>query len=358
MTSKPIDRLYTRLNLITIIAVYLLIMVGGIVRSTGSGMGCPDWPKCFGNYLPPTDASELPKNYKEIYSQKRHEKNLRVASMMRTIGMESLANRITSDNSILIEQTFNPTKTWVEYINRIVGVLVGLFILSSFVKSFSYWSHNKKITILSFCALLLVSFQGWIGSIVVSTNLLPGIITFHMLLAIGLIALLLYIRFETQENKRVIEKKRPNSVQGLLIVCIILLLTQIVLGTQVREAIDTIANHLGEKARVQWVDSLGLTFYLHRSYSLVILTLHLILLFRLFRTLNLVGTSVVLSWTLILLILLEIVTGTILVNFALPYMIQPVHLFLALLIFGIQYYLLLMVRESSNINKRLVNASK
>ncbi|MEQ6121891.1 COX15/CtaA family protein [Reichenbachiella sp. MALMAid0571] len=357
MTAKPIDRLYTRLNLITIIAVYLLIMVGGIVRSTGSGMGCPDWPKCFGNYLPPTDVSELPENYKEIYSQKRHEKNLRVASMMRTLGMENLAGRITNDNSILIEQTFNPTKTWVEYVNRIVGVLVGLFILSGFIKSFSYWSHNRKITILSFCALLLVSFQGWIGSIVVSTNLLPGMITFHMLLAIGLIALLLYIRFDLQENRRVIDKKRPKSVKGLLIVCIILLLTQIVLGTQVREAIDTIAAHLGETSRVRWIDNLGLTFYLHRTYSLVILTLHIILLIRLFRTLNLVGTSVVLSWSLILLILLEIVTGAILVYFALPYLIQPIHLFLALLIFGIQYYLLLIVNESSNINKRLANAN-
>ena len=88
---------------------------------------------------------------------------------------------------------------------------------------------------LSLLGLLLVIFQGWIGSIVVSTNLLPGMITFHMLLAIGLIALLLNIRFKmTMDREKLEIKKENNSVKSILVACIILLLTQIVLGTQVR----------------------------------------------------------------------------------------------------------------------------
>ena len=58
------------------------------------------------------------------------------------------------------------------YINRLIGVVIGLLILATLIKSLSLWSQDKWIPFTAFFALMLVSFTGWVGSIVVSTNLL------------------------------------------------------------------------------------------------------------------------------------------------------------------------------------------
>ena len=107
---------FRRISLITVIAVYFLILVGGIVRSTGSGMGCPDWPKCFGSWVPPTSGNQLPNYYQDIYLAKRVEKNNRFIAQLESLGFHEKASEIKMI-SILIEEEFNPIKTWIEYIN-------------------------------------------------------------------------------------------------------------------------------------------------------------------------------------------------------------------------------------------------
>jgi cytochrome c oxidase assembly protein subunit 15 len=323
-------RAFYKLSLSTLIAVYILILVGGIVRSTGSGMGCPDWPKCFGSYVPPTSVSELPENYKEVYSQYREKKNKKFARYLHAIGMEETAEKLLNDRSVLVEADFNPTKTWIEYINRLVGVLIGFLIFAVFVSSLKYWNTDRKLTVISFITFIMVGFQGWIGSFVVSSNLTPWTITIHMMLALLVVGLLIYLVTHSRHGNNTTYQAR---LVWWLIPCIVLLLIQVVLGTQVREAIDLVAQKF---PRNSWIDNIQPEFVLHRSFSWVLLVFHIGLVRNLGKTTGRKTFPV----TLILLILASILTGIGMAYFAIPAFLQPIHLLLATVTFGMQIFLL------------------
>jgi heme a synthase len=111
--------------------VILLILVGGIVRGTGAGMGCPDWPKCFGQYIPPTQVEELPVGYQTLFLERRLKKNERLAKMLDRFGATAVADQIRNDPSVREAEPFNALKTWIEYVNRLLGALTGLFVLAT-----------------------------------------------------------------------------------------------------------------------------------------------------------------------------------------------------------------------------------
>lgn len=330
-------RSFRRLTISTLIAVYLLILVGGIVRSTGSGMGCPDWPKCFGNWVPPGSVSELPENYKEIYAEHRNKKNLRFAKYLNALGMEDTAEQLLNNPTVLIERDFNPTKTWIEYINRIVGVIIGFLIFAVFISSLRLWKSDKTLTLTAAFTFILVGFQGWLGSFVVSTNLTPWTITVHMFLALLIVALLIYIIHQSSFRTEI------PSYLGFwwLLTCMTVLLVQILLGTQVREAIDHVAQGL---AREAWIANLGADFILHRSFSWLVVIVHVGLIVKMRKT---EGSKVFLL-ALIVLILGTILTGAGMALFAVPPFLQPVHLLFATLTFGMQFLLLLKLSRKEN----------
>ena len=332
------ERLFRRFTAVTIIAVYLLIAVGGVVRSTGSGMGCPDWPKCFGSWVPPTNVDQLPEDYKEDYVQQRVEKNKKFSKYLTALGFDDLAYQVENDPSILVEEDFNAAKTWVEYVNRLIGAGIGLLIFGPLVLSIRYWKKDRPITVLSFIAFVLVGFQGWIGSIVVSTNLLQWMITIHMLLAIVIVCLLIYVYYRSKRQILDIKLLAAAKLKWITITCLVLTLVQVVLGTQVREGIDTVAEIA---ARSEWISNLGLTFLIHRSYSILLLALHVYLFYLMMSNEEL---KPLLKWLLII-VIAEILSGAIMAYFGVPAFIQPIHLLLGTLIIGVQYYLLLLINQ-------------
>jgi cytochrome c oxidase assembly protein subunit 15 len=145
MSTSALKNRFRKVNLISIILLFVLILAGGVVRSTGSGMGCPDWPKCFGMYVPPTSSAELPKDYKDKYVAGRLAKNQRFAKTLDVFGFSDLARRIRDDKSILVPEEFNAAKTWTEYVNRLLGEITGLALLLTAILSFAYRKENKLI---------------------------------------------------------------------------------------------------------------------------------------------------------------------------------------------------------------------
>ncbi|HMR20116.1 MAG TPA: COX15/CtaA family protein, partial [Sphingobacterium sp.] len=150
------EKRFVKTNRLTIIVLFLVIAAGGIVRSTGSGMGCPDWPRCFNRVIPPTDISQLPDGYEQHYIEGRVKKNLRFAKMVEFFGYPEMADKIRHDESILTHEEFNAAKTWTEYINRLFGVAAGFCLLFTAIFSFTYIKTKTSIFVWSVLNLFAV----------------------------------------------------------------------------------------------------------------------------------------------------------------------------------------------------------
>jgi cytochrome c oxidase assembly protein subunit 15 len=214
---------FQRLCLSTTAATYFLILVGGFVRASGAGLGCPDWPRCFGSWIPPSSADQLPARF---------------------------------DRAL-----FNPALMWTEYLNRLLGVIVGFLILATVISAWRHQRHNRRVFWSVIGALLLTGFQGWLGGRVVANALAAWIVTIHMILALIIVQLLLYATVRSDGNAPV---RFSLPVAGLILVTMV----QIGVGTQVRGAIDTAIgagiSRGAALAAVGWVDDL------HRNTALVV----------------------------------------------------------------------------------------
>lgn len=315
LTNKR-EQQFRRLALLTVIIIYLVILAGGIVRGTGSGMGCPDWPTCFGQWVPPTEVSQLPSNYQEIYGHRGY-----------------------------ADTTFNVAKTWTEYVNRLLGVLTGIFIFLTFLASLRFLRKDSIITLLSFISFLLVGFQGWLGAKVVSNLLAPWIVTLHMLLAIVIVGLLVYVTARSYSGMIAAQKlKNYRFINQVLVISSIVLLTQILLGTQVREEVDYVAKRLGDAGRINWVNFLGTKFFIHRSFSWVVVFSQVLWFWQLRKEQKAGLISRLGNWIIILTVA-QILTGIILAYLGMPAYAQPLHLTISVITLGIQFVLILLLNR-------------
>ena len=320
---------------IALVLVYLVIIAGALVRMTGSGMGCPDWPKCFGYYIPPTEEKELLYTAGKEYSKGQviiKDETLLVAKdhFVASTDFESIHWEKYTKHDYAI---FNPLHTWVEYINRLVGALAGIACLIVLFFSFGYWKENKKLFFYSLLICFLMGFQAWLGKTVVDSVLNPYKITTHMLAALLIVAVQLYVIYSVQEKKRT--KIVDTEFKWVLLVALGLTIMQIIFGTQVRESVDTIVE-IGLPKEV-WLQNPKGGFYTHRSFSILIVFANAFLFWR-NRKLDLGFTKI--NWVIALLCV-EILSGMAMYYFNFPFGTQTIHVVIATILFGLQLYLIL-----------------
>lgn len=319
MAKKIVDtdgvtRRFYRLSRITLIILYFLIFAGVLVRSTGAGMGCPDWPKCFGQWIPPVSEMQLPENYQEIY--KDH-------------GYDSMR--------------FNVVKTWTEYLNRLLGAVFGFFTLALALSSLMMWRHDRLLVYLSFIVMVLTGIQAVLGAIVVYTNLLPSMVSVHMIVAVLILAFMVWIMVRTRSMLGV--SLPPMGMKRLfwpILGALLLFVLQMILGLNVREVVDSVALQSQFSDRHLWAEALGNELLYHRGLAigvLVVLSWISILLFRLGKISLRIRR---LAWMLLLFLIIEMAVGSALVLFDFPMILQPFHLLLAVWLFGMLFELFLM----------------
>lgn len=221
---------FQRLALTTTVLTYLLIAVGGLVRASGSGLGCPDWPHCFGSWIPPTSAAQLPPQFDAA--------------------------------------KFNVTQTWIEYVNRLLGVSVGLAILATTIAAWRRHRDRPTIVWPVVVAVLLTGFEGWLGGRVVAHALAPWIVTAHLVVALVIVQLLLWATVEAftpRDRATATTADRPLGWTAWAVTA--LLLVQIAIGTQVRGGVD---DALESVPRDQALAAVGSVDRTHRDVAAVV----------------------------------------------------------------------------------------
>ena len=132
---------FQKLAAATVVTTILLVTIGVVVRATGSGMGCPDWPLCHGQVIPP----------------------------------------------------LNDGQAWIEWIHRTVAAIIGFEILG--LALLAWLDHRDRRSILwpSIAAVLLVGFQAWLGRETVRLNNSGESVTAHLAAAMALLGLLVFV---------------------------------------------------------------------------------------------------------------------------------------------------------------------
>ena len=335
-------RSYRWACLVCLVMAYLVVTAGATVRASGSGMGCPDWPKCFGYLIPPTEIEQVKwapgKSFQRgnMIIHPNIEDGAVVDRLL--VARDDFVTGERFDPSLWTTfdrhdyAIFNPVHTWTEFVNRFLGALISIPVMTlvGIGIALAIRKQGFKPLLWSLLVMVQLGFVGWLGREVVFGNLTPNSITVHMLAACGLIVLM-FLALSTGRVRR----QWPRGLGALLVVSWAVAIIQIGIGTQVREAVDQL-NKSGV-ARSDWIISLPIIYFWHKLMSWLVSGLVIIWFGLAWRK----GLAGALTWICLGLLVAQAGSGVLLAEFGFPAIFQPVHLVAAMLLGGLLWWSLI-----------------
>jgi heme a synthase len=316
---------FQRIALTAFVCVEILIFVGAIVRATGSGLGCPDWPFCYGCWVPPTSAADIDRDALAADLPKFQAKAERLGRDPATITVDRLV------------EDFDPVATWVEYVNRLTSLPVGLSTLALLIACFWPRPPVPSVRVAGVLSFVLVLVNAWLGARVVISGLKPGIITLHMALAILLQCALVFTAWRGADKPwRIGKPGLPLAIGwGLFLLVVI----EGVMGSQVRELTDALAHAAPDSPRSSWIGSLeqSWVYLVHRSFSWLLVVLAVVFVLRCRRS----GAMNWLPLSVAGLIFSQMLLGVVLAHVGVLGVAQVLHIGLSSLLVSALFFWLL-----------------
>lgn len=342
MSAAPSFKYYRFFAKLTAFTVLLVVLAGSLVKVTGSGMGCPDWPKCFGHLIPPFEANEVAwQGDKDFFKGQMiiHENQLYSAKNNFKSNTSFNANNweIYTKHSYT---EYNPVHTIIEYVNRLATVVLGLIVLCLLFFAFKLRKHSFLPFIFSTSIFILILFEAWLGRLVVDSELAPVKISIHLYAALLIVALIGFMLALTSSKPwKFTPTTVPKTKKIILIVWLPLLLLciQIFFGTKLREVFDVFEKQ-NLFIRKYWIVEAGWQFLVHRSFSLLYLAgfiycgvkLKNWFVYPIFKNNYILLGSI---------ICLNVLSGVLMAEFAVPEFLQPTHVvFSGMLILTQSYF--------------------
>jgi cytochrome c oxidase assembly protein subunit 15 len=292
-------------------ATYFQIFIGGLVRVSGAGLGCPDWPTCFGRWFPPTDVSQLPAD--------------------------------------IDPAQFNFVLAWIEYVNRLIGMVVGLLIAGTAIWALIAYRKHPRILLPAVLSAFLVAYVGWQGGQMIEAELKSLMVSAHMGLAFILAALMTYVAYQAYRIDGAfppvdLSEARPYRIWVIAI--IVISVVQVVLGTQVRSALEHIAATSPLLPQGKWLGQVG---DIHTVHALLGIAVTLISWQIGAKILRHIPREAILirhtTWAVILIATVQVILGGVLVLAGVPDLMQLYHLLMSALYLAALLILLAALSE-------------
>jgi cytochrome c oxidase assembly protein subunit 15 len=306
---------FIRFSFTSTLFTYLVIFTGGLVRVSGAGLGCPDWPKCYGRWLPPLTYEQLPPEF---------------------------------DPSQV-----NLVLAWIEYLNRILGVILGILVAITAILAIKNFRKAPGVLLPSVLAGLTVAFLGWQGGQVVETHLEPFLVSAHLAIALLLACLLLYATLRAYYLTRPGEQTLgvyPRTAGFWVGALWLLVIIQVLLGTEMRAGLEVLAGQFPLASGADLIARLGTIKYIHPLLGAAAALLTFLVSFRILGNSQPSGLVKQGLWLGMLLVLLQLALGLGLFNIGVPPFLQVFHLWLAALLVGtllLVFSILRLARETA-----------